>query len=48
MRVLRLKLGVLELRLLIRKLLVQDLRKLIKKNVALRKFMFQSSWFTHC
>ena len=39
---LRWKLGVLELRLLIRRLLVAKLRKLIEENVALRNYMFKS------
>ena len=48
MRVLRWKLGVLEQRLLLRRLLVQRLLlvqklcRLVEENVALRKFMFQS------
>ena len=49
MRVLRWKLGVLEKRLLIRRLLrvqrlllVRKMRKLVQENIALRKFIFQS------
>ena len=45
---LRPKLGVLELRWLIRRLLARKLRKLIVENATLRKFMFQSPKFTHC
>ena len=41
--VLRWTLGVMKLRLLIRRWLVRKLRKLIKENVALRKLIFQSS-----
>ena len=49
MRVLRWKLGVLEKRLLIQRLLrvqrlllVRKMRKLVQENIALRKFIFQS------
>ena len=47
-RVLRWKLGVLELGSLIRSLVGRESRKLIEENVALRKLMFQSLKFTHC
>ena len=42
MRVLRSKVGLLELELLIRRLRVPKLRKLIEGNVAVPNFMFHS------